>query len=66
MLLNNLPTVLPGNLIAASFFSSESSGGFAINGLVGCVWSVESKQCEKVCVWMEVSLQSRTAVSTSD
>lgn len=37
VVLNNLPTVLPGNLIAASFFSSDSSGGLVINGLVGCV-----------------------------
>lgn len=39
-----LPTVVPGNLIVAvSLVSSESSGGFAINGLVGCVWSVKTR-----------------------
>lgn len=66
VVLNNLPTALPENLIAASFFSSESSGGLAINGLVGCVWSGEPKEREHLSfVWMEKSLQFRTAVCTA-
>lgn len=46
-----LPTVVPGNLIvAANLDSSESSGGFAINGLVGCVWSVKPRVSNSICL----------------